>query len=363
MATAVDSVKNPYRQLLDDNPNSIFSKGSEQRSRRMDAEMASREFDADLALMDYQNEYNSASNVAARERAAGLNPDLLGLQGSDSSGLSGLTGSAHLTKDPNPLESVSSILGNAQNVVESAFNVYQQLQGISSRSVSNDIQRVQLDNLLRGRASQFISDTAGEDPYAVFMDMSMPLSRKGNKRYVKLINTLQTGLVGDTIRNKSRFDWSKSRFDLAGSRSNPLYNDDYEDMLGSLKAWNTFVHNCDEMSRSSQYHKDEYYADYFNNSDGFKDALADRESRDIGLDLKRSEKQKSDFDSFLLKQKKELYGKLNKFGLFGQIMSLSIESGQFGNMVNGAFQGAGDLMSNLLFKKLGLGTYYQKPKI
>ena len=35
MATAVDSVKNPYQQLLDDNPSSIFSKGSEQRTRRM----------------------------------------------------------------------------------------------------------------------------------------------------------------------------------------------------------------------------------------------------------------------------------------------------------------------------------------
>ena len=336
--SAQDTIKNPYRQTLKDNPRDIFTEGRDQRTRTGQFEAAAAEFDADLALMDYQNEYNDPTNKAARMRAAGLNPDLIGVSdASDSSGLSGLSGSVSPTPDSrNTLDNVSQILDNAQNVVGTFFDAYSQVQGINARSINNDIGRVNLDNLLHGRASQFLSDNSDIDDLTSVMDFTkyLGLSKKATKRYMQNISTLQTGISGDVIKNKKRNELAQSRYDLQSTKSQYGYSDDDSDMFNALKAWNDFVHDCDKVSKSASKSQNKYTGDYYNNMSGATMAKYDSEGARLDNVLRRNQVSNAKAESYFNKAKSRLYGKLDSYGIPGQLFLLALGSGAVGNAAN-----------------------------
>ncbi len=142
---AHDTISNPYVDLLHRNPDDMFTTGTDSRNRLIQTEMASQEFSADLALLDYQNMYdriyNSPTAKAERLKAAGINPDLAGLEGDPtltSAGAStkGLAG--NLAKDMNPLEITQAIGG----LINQAISTYGQLQSIKSTSLDNDMKSI-----------------------------------------------------------------------------------------------------------------------------------------------------------------------------------------------------------------------------
>lgn len=354
MATAQETIQNPYKPIADQWRN---ASRDWKRDAAKQATIAGAEFDADLALMDYQNQYNDPTAKAERMRAAGLNPDLVGLDGGgDSAGLSGVTGSSGISAGPNYLDRINSILANSQNVVSSAFDIYEQLQGIRSRTLENDIRGVNLDNLLRGRAIDFLSDSPEfgvepDDNSTVYQDTPFRLSKRSQARYSKLISDIQNSVKGETLRTKTLSDYAKNRLDLANTNGNYFYRADYDDMLGAIVTWNNFVHKVEKRSLQAKFKHDTYTRDYYNTADGTTDATYDS-------NIKAIQSQQKDFEKFLIDQKNSLYGKLKKYGLFGQIMLMSIENGQFGQMVQGVGSGISDLVGNLLFKKFNLGRYY-----
>ncbi len=143
--TASGSVNNPYRDLLAQNPNNMFTRGTDKRSRSLQTSTAAAEFDADLALLDYQNEYdrlyNSPTAKAERLKAAGINPDLAGLEGDPtltSAGASSQGLAGNLSKDANPLE-ISQAIGG---LINQAISTYGQLQSIKSTSLDNDMKSI-----------------------------------------------------------------------------------------------------------------------------------------------------------------------------------------------------------------------------
>lgn len=360
MATAQDTIQNPYKPIAD-KWNDAFK--SWKRDAAKQATIAGAEFDADLALLDYQNQYNDPTAKAERMRAAGLNPDLVGLDGAgDSAGLSGVTGSSGISAGPNYLDRVNSLLANSQNVVSSAFDIYEQLQGIRSRSIDNDIRGMNLDNLIRQRAIDFVSDAPDFTDYPdkteyAYSEFDGPqISKRSKMRYNALKSSILNSQKGLTLRNKTMSDFAKSRYDLASIQGNNFYSADYDDMLGAIKTWNNFLNQVEKRSQLAKYAKDKYTKDYYQNSNGVLDATDDR-------NLKSMQVQQKEFEKFLVDQKRSLYGKLNKYGLFGQIMLMGIENGQFGQMVQGVGSGISDLVGNLLFKKFNLGNYFKPTKI
>lgn len=360
MDTAQNTIQNPYQPIVDRWRNATRDW---KRDAAKQATIAGAEFDADLALLDYQNQYNDPTAKAERMRAAGLNPDLVGLDGAaDSAGMSGVTGSSGISAGPNYLDRVNSILANSQNVVSSAFDIYEQLQGIRSRTLENDIRGVNLDNLLRGRALDFLSDAPEygvepDDNSVVYQDEFTPrLSKRSSSRYRQLISSIQPSVKGETIRTKTLADYAKNRLDLANTHGNYFYRPDYDDMLGAIVTWNNFLHKVEKRSYQAKLSHDKYLRDYYNTANGTLDATDDRSMKSI-------QAQQKEFEKFLVDQKQSLYGKLNKYGLFGQIMLMSIENGQFGQMVQGVGSGISDLVGNLLYKKFNLGNYFKPTKI
>lgn len=139
---ASDVIQNPYAEILNRNPYDMFTFGTDQRARALQAEMARGEYAADIAMLDYQNMYdrmyNNPTAKAERLKSAGINPDLAGLEGdptltsadAKSQGLAG-----NLAKDMNPLEMIN-VIGSVAN---QALQMYGDFQKIRGTTLDNQI--------------------------------------------------------------------------------------------------------------------------------------------------------------------------------------------------------------------------------
>lgn len=127
---------------------------------------AGKQFEASKSLMDYINQYNLPVNQVSRMRAAGLNPDLLGLEGTPSA----QAGSPSL---PNPVdfnagsEQAERNVSMVQQIVSGALAMYQGVQQTKSVDLSN--QGKEVENLfewlngLRGDTSDLFVSQLEDD--------------------------------------------------------------------------------------------------------------------------------------------------------------------------------------------------------
>lgn len=163
--TARESVPNAYRDIIFNNPRNILSEGDDRRNRALQLETAAAEFDTDLALLDYQNAYdrmyNNPTAKAERLKAAGINPDLAGLEGdptltSADASTQGLAGK--LAKDSTPLQMVNSI----SSLINQVISTYGQIQNIKSTTLDNDMKSI---NNLRSMLDLGFKQIDSELPY------------------------------------------------------------------------------------------------------------------------------------------------------------------------------------------------------
>ena len=149
-------VVNPYRAQLENNSyqQSFWDRfgnwlgfNTKEDSYRLELERLAKEFDADLQLQDTVNEYNSEESQAERQRAAGLNPDLNGVdssaaasntpKGADSSGLSGIESMTTGQEIVPLVQTFSSILTTA---LGDAMGIVGMFQDTTARHLANQSQ-------------------------------------------------------------------------------------------------------------------------------------------------------------------------------------------------------------------------------
>lgn len=104
----------------------------------------SAEYDAQMALMQYQNEYNSPSAQAARMREAGLNPDLQGIGDVAQAAMPGDDPSTPMQSTG--AEGTASELANfCMNAFTTALGITQGLQGMAGVHLDNVMKKVSID--------------------------------------------------------------------------------------------------------------------------------------------------------------------------------------------------------------------------
>lgn len=121
------------------------------------------EYDAQIAMMQYQNEYNSPQNQVARMRAAGINPDIDGGKGIDSGNTDGLP------QDPStPMQTtgeegtLGQVASGIMSIFSSAVGIVANFQGIKAKGLQNDILAIQKDKEafgLSSSVSEFAKDS------------------------------------------------------------------------------------------------------------------------------------------------------------------------------------------------------------
>ncbi len=131
----------PWQQFL-----SMMGFRTEADSFRDNMQVQAAEYDAQMALMQYENEYNSPAQQVARMRAAGLNPDISGGNGIDSGNTNGPG------QDPStPMQTtheegmLGQIATGLMSIFSSAVGIVSNFQGIKGKSIENQILAIKRD--------------------------------------------------------------------------------------------------------------------------------------------------------------------------------------------------------------------------
>lgn len=316
MTTAQETIQNPYKPIADQ-----WRNASRQwkRDAAKEATIAGAEFDADLALMDYQNQYNDPTAQAERLRAAGINPDLVGLEGvSDSAGLSGVTGSSGISTGPSSMEKAQFWLSNGQNIFNSALQLADQFQTMRGRSLDNDIKNIDFVRALQGLKndtyteiltnSYFKGDSEEVDPLIYVRG----ISNRNKKRFSRLMPSYSAqvksnNLFGDIVDSAVKAGESLAVGNIRGSGSfRP------EDMAKGYEHVAKFLENVKEYAARQDAAQSKYNADYYENSDGSNDASIDKDMRETARDSAKDSYQASKGDKELDKYFSELVTDLRK---------------------------------------------------
>lgn len=335
--TASNTIQNPYDSIA-----KKWNNATKQwkRDAAKEANIKGAEFAADLSLLDYQNQYNSPEAKAERLRAAGINPDLVGLDGvSDSSGLSGVTGSMGAPRSSS--DSAQFWLSNSQNILTTAMQFAQQMQSLRSSSLDNDIKNINFVKSLQSMKD----DISSSSLFGAFLNpndfpdssfFTSGLSKRNHKRLRKLMPSSQAY----TSYNKRVNDYVSSSIDAGESlaigslRGNGGF--DPSDMAKGYKDVAEFLEKVQKYSASADAYQEKYRSDYYKNSSGSLDASIDSQNNQVNRDILKdsydSSKGNKEIDKFF----SELVSKLRKNNNW---WSDAIMMALYG-MKSGAFSGA-----------------------
>lgn len=347
MATAQETIQNPYKPIADQWRN---ASRDWKRDAAKQATISGAEFDADLALLDYQNQYNDPTAQAERLRAAGINPDLVGLDGvSDSAGLSGVTGSSGISTGPSSMEKAQFWLSNGQNIFNSALQLADQFQTMRGRSLDNDIKNIDYVRALQGLKNDAYSEILANSYIKGDSENIDPLifvrgiSNRNKKRFQRLMPSYSSKiksnkLVGDIVDSSLNAGESLAVGNIRGSGSfNP------NDMAKGYEHVAKFLEKVKEYAARQDAAQAKYNADYYENSDGSNDALIDKEMRETARDSAKDSYQASKGDKELDKYFSELVTDLRKDDSWYSNALLMILYG----MKSGAFRGAVDFYTKV----------------
>lgn len=342
--TASNIIQNPYDSIA-----KKWNNATKQwkRDAAREAIIKGAEFDADLSLLDYQNEYNSPEAKAERLRAAGINPDLVGLDGvSDSSGLSGVTGS--LGTPTSSSDSAQFWLSNSQNILTTAFQFAQQMQAMRSSALDNDIKNINFVKALQSlkddtTSSSMFSSFHNPDINADSSHFTSGLSRRNQKRLHKLMPSSQAY----SSYNKRINDYASSSIQAGESlalgtiRGNGGF--DPREMAKGYKDVAEFLEKVQKYSASADAHQEKYRSDYYQYASGSSDALIDSQNNEVNRDLLKDSYQSTKGNKEIDKFFSELVSKLrsnNNWWSDALLMALY-------GMKSGAFNGAANFFGKV----------------
>ena len=150
--------------------------------------LAYEQYNAELAAMAAQNEYNTPEQQAARMREAGMNPDLQGIESNQSVDYNAPESPNY---NLNSQERIQSIFGGLMGAVELAFGIVGQVNEIQGSILSRELGVFQAANAAAGAGL-----TEG-DLGQLFS------SKKYNKSFVRNLEILK-GSPENELRKKAR---------------------------------------------------------------------------------------------------------------------------------------------------------------
>ena len=231
-------VQNPWRAQLENNSyhQSWWDKvgnwigfNTKEDSYRLELERLAKEWDTKVQLQNVTDEYNSESSQAARQRAAGINPDLNGVDsGSASSSVPDSPDSAGLApiEQMTTFQEVEPVLSTVSGIVRTAFGNVSGLLGmyqdLRSRSLSNDA------SLLNNITSAYDFGFSSAEKNQKFEDVLKHIEGKTDLSNYELIDgsyvNKKTGelLIEDSVV-QGAFDDYVDRFGMRNNRQMKRY--------------------------------------------------------------------------------------------------------------------------------------------
>lgn len=224
------------------------------------ARINAQEYDASIFSMMQQNQYNSPEQQALRERAAGLNPDILGLGDSvaaaqpadDPNGMN-----VSPTDDMQPLNIIQTVSSSVMGLIPKILSFSTQLSQLRGIRADNDLKQLQFGTNAVDAATKFFVEGITESDYRAAFDTGnwdniLDASRKdakyladtflSSKRARKAFNLAYgmhaNSLIGMAQKYGTFDDFEKNRKSILTQRSSQFFSDDDEAMMKLLKSVN-----------------------------------------------------------------------------------------------------------------------------
>lgn len=275
---------------------------------------------------EYWDKYNSPSAQLREQKAAGLNPDLTGLNGSsvDSSGAP--MGSA-------PDAGSAPYQMPAMDFVGTFAQMASMFQQIESASLDNDMKREQirssvLPDVLDFAARNYNPNMTSDDVTQIVYHKkylrnyfrSRGMSKSLSKTAANMFDTLNPK---DII--KSYFDkdssMNKSRTDNFTITGDSLFSDDNSEMKFNFQTFSKAVADFNTLLREAQSAKANYDKSFYDNSNAADDAAAAGVDKQYSAGLKQQAYEKGSNYQKYYKQFDEFAKGLDEQGAFGSFLS------------------------------------------
>ena len=236
--------------------------------------------------MEYENWYNSPEQQARRQRIAGLNPDLQGIDNMASASPAGVTPPSGPVGTG--VGEVASFVGSVFSAFSTAMNIAQGIQSFRSGLESVRSQKLaNLDNL-ESQAIKFLVDTVpgdwydengwlgdnGKNHYNDIETMALKfaddnsMSSRDRKAFVSAVHRQALSPRFNKLAYQERLAVASARTELAQTTASPYY---YDSDVSMRLAFQPLIAAKMKALNSTYKYQDsynEYYSDYWNSMDG-----------------------------------------------------------------------------------------------
>lgn len=249
LSNSLGNISNPYTNYnyengLWDKMGDFFGFRTNQDKFREEMLLKANEFNSQLQLAQAQNEYNSPTAQVNRARAAGINPELAGVEnissatpaGIDSSGLSSAL-------DPtNNSSTAFSLASAALSAFQGCVGVISSIESLKGMSIQNDLGEFDFIQKIYGAGRNYAEQSylpegrnhGSPEAYMNYLDLfGLRNSRNSKLRFnafTQGFNDMMTGAIGRTKLADVRFQDAKAKLqenslERSGIESESFIND------------------------------------------------------------------------------------------------------------------------------------------
>ncbi len=257
----------------------------------------------------YDQWYNSEEQKVARERAAGLNPDLVGI--SDASSSSTQDSERNMAAGNDIYDSIQLGADMTNQLLNTAMNIMGAVQNFKGNSLSNDLKAVNLESAIFDYAFNSASkqlnyfDPLGEDSFdAMEFSKSLP-KRLGNKHFYSAFQGVSAAKNNPAAASKYKHDRVQSLMEDARFNALGKYLDSAENETFILEIYKATQEADKAVSsyKGKLYQKlspedaaaavnwsNNYQGNYYMNADPITAAEAFNEANRYGVSFKDQQK-------------------------------------------------------------------------
>lgn len=273
------------------------------------------------------NKYNSPTAQVRQLEAAGINPDLNGVDSSQISSAGSLPASPDAGSAPYQMPALDFVGTFAQ--MASMF------QQIEAASLDNDMKREQIRSSVLPDVLDFAArnydpsskNTSDDLQIPIFSQkylrnyfLSRGMSRASSRTAAKMVSQLDPKDVIKSYYDKDS-NMNKSRTDNFTITGDSLFSDDNDTMKSNFKTFSDAIAKFNKLLRDAQASKAQYDKDYYDNSNGADDATADYNAKQFSAGLQEQAYTKGSNYQKYYKQFDDFAKGLDEQGSFGSFLS------------------------------------------
>lgn len=238
-----------------------------------------------LAIAAHQEEYEKPVNAAARLRAAGLNPDLQGLDNAGSASEPNLSPQALSdNSDQVQFQSVMDVTNTTMAAFQQALGMVESIQTIQGKGMSNDLLRMQENESLENYVARYVAAdpnfekilrSEGSDIFSATLAEIPGLSRRQRRRAESLstsryssLRTLAQYYKDAGTAEKATLEYLKTRGERLGLGT------DNEDVIRTMQILTDLQVKYDKNRMKADNAKAMYEQDVYVTADGAEEGNA-----------------------------------------------------------------------------------------